>query len=304
MTDVKAETKDTKNPIHIKKYITEIIEQIEESSTHDEGSEYHIEALNGVDTGFRDFNKKLISLNNSELIIVAGRPAMGKTSFLLNIAENAAVQQQLTVAIFSLEMTAKQVTNRLISSMSRLNSNKIKRGDLVDSEWPRLMQSQQLLHNSKIFVDDEPTRTPEGIRKACLKLKKDKGLDLVVIDYLQLIQVYGHKDRVDEITKISRSLKVLARELEIPVIVASQLNRSLEQRMDKRPVLSDTRDSGAIEEDADLILFIYRDEVYNEESMHKGKAEIIIAKNRTGSAGKVTLSFFSEVTRFEDYINQ
>lgn len=297
MTDIKAKTKDKKNPLHINKFLREVVEDIEESCELEDGAQ----SLYGINTGFTELDKKIGCLNNSEFIIVAGRPTMGKTSFVLNLVQNVAIKNKKNVAVFSLEMTAKQVTNRCLSSLTRINSHKIKQGLLLDQEWPRIGQCQQLLSQSNIFIDDEPTRTPEGIRKACLKLKKNKGLDLVVIDYLQLLQVYGHKDRVDEITKISRSLKILARELEIPVVVTSQLNRALEQRPNKRPILSDTRDSGAIEEDADLILFIFRDEVYNEESMHKGKAEIIIAKNRNGTTGMIPLTFISEFTRFEDY---
>jgi replicative DNA helicase len=301
MTDIKAKTKNKKNPLHIKELLRDVAEEIEISCEQANDSS---ESVYGVKTGFKQLDLRIGALNNSELIIIAGRPSMGKTSFALSLAMYSALKINKHVAIFSMEMTAKQVINRLLSSMSKIESSKLKSGNLEDREWPQLARSQSMLAESNLYIDDEATRTPKGIRKACLKLKQNNGLDLVIIDYLQLIQVYGHKDRVDEITKISRSLKVLSRELNVPIIVTSQLNRALEQRPNKRPVFSDIRDSGAIEEDADLILFVYRDEIYNEESLHKGKAEIIIAKNRNGPKEWLPLDFIPEFARFENYSNK
>jgi replicative DNA helicase len=202
-----------------------------------------------------------------------------------------------------MEMSSVQLVMRMMSSLSRINSGKLKSGNLLDEEWPRIGQINHMLSNSKIFIDDTPALSPMEIRARCRRLKRQHGLDLVVIDYLQLMQVKGAENRVNEISEISRSLKGLAKELDIPVIALSQLNRSLEQRPNKRPVMSDLRESGAIEQDADLIVFIYRDEVYNEDSMHKGKAEIIIGKHRHGSTGMVPLTFLGEFTRFENYLN-
>jgi replicative DNA helicase len=242
-------------------------------------------------------------LQPSDLVIVAGRPAMGKTSFAMNIVESAAIGNNSSVAIFSMEMSSLQLTMRMLSSLSRINSSKLRTGNLTDREWPSLAQNQQILAQSKIFIDDTPALSPMEIRARCRRLKRQYGLDLIVIDYLQLMQVKGSENRVNEISEISRSLKGLAKELDVPVIALSQLNRSLEQRPNKRPIMSDLRESGAIEQDADLIVFIYRDEVYNEDSMHKGKAEIILGKHRHGSTGMVPLTFIGEFTRFENYLN-
>lgn len=280
----------------IKGLLREAVETIEEMSESD-GS------MTGIPTGFTDFDKKTNGLQKSDLIIVAGRPAMGKTSFAMNIVENAAIRHGSSVAIFSMEMSAVQLVMRMMSSLSRINSGKLKTGNLQDDEWPRIGQNQQLMANSRIFIDDTPALSPMEMRARCRRLQRQHGLDLIVIDYLQLMQIKGSENRVNEISEISRSLKGLAKELDIPVIALSQLNRSLEQRPNKRPVMSDLRESGAIEQDADLIVFIYRDEVYNEDSMHKGKAEIILGKHRHGSTGMVPLNFIGEFTRFENYLN-
>ncbi|MFK8012553.1 MAG: replicative DNA helicase [Marinicellaceae bacterium] len=280
----------------IKGLLRQAVETIEEMSESD-GS------MTGIPTGFTDFDKKTNGLQKSDLIIVAGRPAMGKTSFAMNIVEKAAIQHGSSVAIFSMEMSAVQLVMRMMSSLSRINSGKLKTGNLQDHEWPRIGQNQQLMANSKIFIDDTPALSPMEMRARCRRLQRQHGLDLIVIDYLQLMQIKGSENRVNEISEISRSLKGLAKELDIPVIALSQLNRSLEQRPNKRPVMSDLRESGAIEQDADLIVFIYRDEVYNEDSMHKGKAEIILGKHRHGSTGMVPLTFIGEFTRFENFLD-
>jgi len=295
--NIREQTLKTKSGFQdIKTLLRQAVESIEEMSNSD-GS------MTGLPTGFTDFDKKTNGLQKSDLIIVAGRPAMGKTSFAMNIAEKAAIKHGASVAIFSMEMSSVQLVMRMMSSLSRINSGKLKSGNLLDEEWPRIGQINHLLSNSKIFIDDTPALSPMEIRARCRRLKRQHGLDLVVIDYLQLMQVKGAENRVNEISEISRSLKGLAKELDIPVIALSQLNRSLEQRPNKRPVMSDLRESGAIEQDADLIVFIYRDEVYNEDSMHKGKAEIIIGKHRHGSTGMIPLTFLGEFTKFENYLN-
>ncbi len=295
--NIREQTLKTKSGFQdIKGLLRDAIESIEEMAESD-GS------MTGIPTGFTDFDKKTNGLQKSDLIIVAGRPAMGKTSFAMNIVEKAAIAHDASVAIFSMEMSSVQLVMRMLSSLSRINSNKLKTGDLSDHDWPRVMQSQQLMAKSRIFIDDTPALSPMEVRARCRRLKRQHGLDLIVLDYLQLMQIKGSENRVNEISEISRSLKGLAKELDVPVIALSQLNRSLEQRPNKRPVMSDLRESGAIEQDADLIVFIYRDEVYNEDSMHKGKAEIILGKHRHGSTGMVPLTFLGEFTRFENFLN-
>lgn len=280
----------------IKSLLRQAVATIEEMSQSD-GS------MTGLPTGFTDFDKKTNGLQKSDLIIVAGRPAMGKTSFAMNIAEKAAIKENASVAIFSMEMSSVQLTMRMMSSLSRINSGKLKSGNLSDIEWPRVGQINHLLASSKVFIDDTPALSPMEVRARCRRLQRQHGLDLIVIDYLQLMQVKGAENRVNEISEISRSLKGLAKELNVPVIALSQLNRSLEQRPNKRPVMSDLRESGAIEQDADLIVFIYRDEVYHEDSKDKGKAEIILGKHRHGSTGMVPLTFLGEFTKFENFLN-
>lgn len=258
-------------------------------------------SITGLPYGWQDLDNMTSGLQKSDLIIVAGRPAMGKTSFAMNIAERAAIKGSC-VAIFSMEMSSVQLVMRMFSSLARINQRNLRSGQIKDEEWPRIGQQQALLSQSKLFIDDTPALSPSEIRARCRRLKRSHGLDMVVIDYLQLMQVPGNKEnRATEISEISRSLKALAKELDIPVIALSQLNRSLEQRPNKRPVMSDLRESGAIEQDADLIIFIYRDEVYNEDSPHKGKAEIILGKHRNGATGTVPLTFLGEYTRFESF---
>jgi replicative DNA helicase len=280
----------------ITQLLTATINRIEELFGSDD-------ALTGVSSGFTDFDGKTSGLQKSDLIIVAGRPSMGKTSFAMNIAENVAVTSGLPVGVFSMEMPGEALTMRMISSLGRVNQQAVRSGNLEDDDWPRITSAVNILNNTKLFIDDTPALTPTELRARCRRLTKEQGqLGLVVIDYLQLMQAPEiGENRATEISAISRSLKALAKELNVPVIALSQLNRSLEQRPNKRPVMSDLRESGAIEQDADMIVFIYRDEVYNEDSPDKGKAEIIIGKQRNGPIGTVVLTWQGQYTRFDNY---
>ena len=281
--------------VAIRDVLVSVMERIDELSRRDS-------PITGVPTGFEDLDRKTAGLQYGDLVIVAGRPSMGKTSFTMNIVEMAAIRAELPVIVFSMEMPAEQLTMRMLSSLGRIDQQKVRTGKLDDDDWPRLTSQLALLNDTKIFIVDEPALTPTELRARCRRLKREHGLGLVVIDYLQLMHVPGTREnRATEISEISRSLKALAKELMVPVVACSQLNRGLEQRQDKRPVMSDLRESGAIEQDADLILFIYRDEVYNEESKDKGKAEIIIGKQRNGPIGRVELAFLNKYTRFENY---
>ena len=258
--------------------------------------------VTGVTTGFIDLDQYTAGLQRGDLIVVAGRPAMGKTALALNFVESAALRAKLPVVVFSMEMSAEQLTMRFISSLGGIDAHKIRTGKLDDQDWPRLTSAMTMLNESNIFLDDSADLTPTELRARCRRLKREHDVGLVVIDYLQLMHVPGtSENRATEISEISRSLKALARELETPVIALSQLNRSLETRSNRRPLLSDLRESGAIEQDADVILFIYRDEVYNEESADRGKAEIIIGKQRNGPTGTVNLAFRGHVARFENF---
>jgi replicative DNA helicase len=258
--------------------------------------------LNGLTTGFKDLDDLTSGMQRQDLVIVAGRPSMGKTAFALNIAEAVAMRAKQPVLVFSMEMSASQLAFRLISSMGRISQKDLRSGELAEEEWPRVSQAASLLSESKIFIDDTPALSPGELRSRARRMMREHGLGLVVIDYLQLMQVPGNKEnRATEISEISRNLKAMAKELDVPVIALSQLNRALEQRNDKRPVMSDLRESGAIEQDADLILFIYRDEVYNKESNHKGIAEIIIGKQRNGPIDTIKLTFLGQYTKFENY---
>ncbi len=259
--------------------------------------------ITGVPTGFGDLDERTSGLQPSDLIIVAGRPSMGKTAFAMNLCETAAIKERLPVAVFSMEMPAEQLTMRMLSSLGRIDQQKVRSGKLADDDWPRLTSALTMLNDTEIYIDDTPALTPTELRARCRRLKREKDLGLVVVDYLQLMQVPGTREnRATEISEISRSLKALAKELNVPVIALSQLNRALEQRQDKRPQMSDLRESGAIEQDADLILFVYRDEVYHDDSKDKGKAEIIIGKQRNGPIGRVILTFRNQFTRFESFI--
>ena len=265
--------------------------------------------ITGVATGFFELDNMTSGLQKSDLVIIAGRPSMGKTAFAINIAQHAAIKEELPVAVFSMEMPSEQLAMRMMSSLGRIDQHKMRTGRLSDDDWPRLTHSVGILSEAKMFIDDTPALTPGDLRARCRRLAREHGIGLIVIDYLQLMQVPGSKEnRATEISEISRSLKALAKELSCPVIALSQLNRSLESRQDKRPVMSDLRESGAIEQDADLIMFIYRDEVYNEDTVDKGIAEIIIGKQRNGPIGSRKLRFFGEFTSFEnlahDYVHE
>jgi len=262
------------------------------------------ERITGLPTGFTDFDERTSGLQQSDLIIVAGRPSMGKTAFAMNIVENVALEKQRPVAVFSMEMPGEALAMRMLSSLGRIDQHRIRSGKLQEDEWPRLTSAVNMLSGTRLFIDDTPALSPTEVRARARRLKREQDdLALIVIDYLQLMQApESNENRVAEISAISRSLKSLARELDIPVIALSQLNRSLEQRPNKRPIMSDLRESGAIEQDADLIAFIYRDEVYNEDSPDKGIAEIIIAKQRNGPIGSTRLTFLGQYTKFENYI--
>ena len=259
-------------------------------------------SITGLPTGYDEFDEMTAGLQPTDLLILAARPAMGKTTLALNIAEYAALKTKKAVAVFSMEMSASQLALRLISSNGRINATRLRTGQLEDEDWSRVTGAIRMLKESKIFIDDTPALSPDVLRAKARRLKREHDLGLIVIDYLQLMAVPGNSEnRATEISEISRSLKGLAKELNLPVIALSQLNRSLESRTDKRPVMADLRESGAIEQDADIIVFIYRDEYYNKEnSPDKGLAEIIIGKQRNGPTGSFKLKFFGEYTRFDN----
>ena len=258
--------------------------------------------ITGVATGFNDLDAMTSGLQPADLVIIAARPSMGKTSLAMNMAENAAVGHKIPVAVFSMEMPGSQLAMRMMASLGRINAHRLRTGKLDDDDWPRLTSAVSLLNEAPIFIDDTAGLTAMELRARARRLKREHGLGLVIVDYLQLMQASdSDENRATEISNITRALKGLAKELHVPVIAMSQLNRSVEQRQDKRPVMSDLRESGAIEQDADVILFIYRDEVYNKESPHKGTADIIVGKQRNGPIGEVRLTFLGEYTRFENY---
>ncbi len=259
--------------------------------------------ITGVASGFNDFDKMTSGLQPSDLIIVAGRPSMGKTTFAMNMAEHAVMKNEGAVLIFSMEMPAESLAMRMLASMGRIEQQRIRTGQLDDDDWPRLTSAISMMSSKKLLIDDSGALSPFEVRARARRVARTYGnLGLIVIDYLQLMRVPGNSEhRAAEISEISRSLKALARELNVPVVVLSQLNRGLEQRPEKRPVMSDLRESGAIEQDADLIVFIYRDEVYNKDSNDKGTAEIIVSKQRNGPIGTVRLTFLGQYSRFENY---
>jgi replicative DNA helicase len=259
------------------------------------------ELITGVPSGFKDLDRKTAGFQNADLIIVAGRPSMGKTALCLNIAQHAAINVKIPTAIFSLEMSKEQLAIRMLCSEARVDSARLRSGFLSESDWPKLTMAAGALSDAPIFIDDAPAISVLELRAKARRLKADRGLGLVIIDYLQLMRGRsGVERREQEISEISRSLKALAKELNIPVLAISQLSRKAEDRPGRRPQLSDLRESGAIEQDADVIIFIYRDVVYNPDSDQKGTAEVIIGKQRNGPTGKVDLSFISEVTTFKD----
>jgi len=279
----------------IKELLGTAVEKIE-SLFEQEGS------ITGESTGFTDLDEMTSGLQPGDLIIVAGRPSMGKTTIAMNMAENVAISSGKPVAVFSMEMPGDSLAMRMMSSLGRIDQNKVRTGKLEDDEWPRLTSAINLLAETKLFIDDSPGLTPNEVRSRARRLTRDHGqLGLIVLDYLQLMQSPASgESRVAQISDISRGLKTMAKELNVPVMALSQLNRNLEQRPNKRPVMSDLRESGSIEQDADVIMFVYRDEVYNEDSPDKGMAELIIGKQRNGPIGKVRLTFLGKYTRFEN----
>jgi replicative DNA helicase len=264
------------------------------------------DTLMGVPTGFTMLDRLLGGMQKSDLIILAARPAMGKTSLAINVAQNAAKRYNARVAIFSLEMSNEQLAQRLLSMETGIDSHRLRLGQLHEEEWPILLEAANVLAGTNIFIDDTPAASVNEIRTKCRRLYAEHGLDMVLIDYMQLMSGQGgsgggrNENRQQEISYISRSLKALARELNVPVIALSQLSRAVESRSDKRPMLSDLRESGSIEQDADVVLFIYRDDYYNEDSEQQNIADVIVAKHRHGSTGTVSLYFRKELTQFRD----
>ncbi len=287
---------------HINPLLTQVVERIQELHDRDNPSD-----ITGVPTGYHDLDGRTSGLQPGDLLIVAGRPSMGKTSFALNMAEHVAIEVGLPVAVFSMEMGGTQLAMRMLSSVGRLDAHRVRTGRLTDDEWSRLSFALGKMHEAPLYIDETPALNPIDLRARARRLHRQCGkLGLIVIDYLQLMSSAnqsGGENRATEISEISRSLKGLAKELNVPVMALSQLNRSLEQRPNKRPVMSDLRESGAIEQDADVIMFIYRDEVYNPDTPDKGTAEIIIGKQRNGPIGTVRLTFLGEYTRFDNFAN-
>jgi replicative DNA helicase len=282
----------------IGKLLAQVVDRIETLYNRDDPSD-----VTGVPTGFSDLDKMTSGLQPGDLVVVAGRPSMGKTALAINMGENVALNTGMPVAIFSMEMGATQLALRMIGSVGRLDQHKLRTGRLAADDWDKLSTALGRLNEAPIVIDETPALNAIEVRSRARRLMKQYGkLGLVIVDYIQLMQASSQgENRATEISEISRSLKGLAKELKVPVIALSQLNRSLEQRPNKRPVMSDLRESGAIEQDADVILFIYRDEVYNPETQDKGTAEIIIGKQRNGPIGTVRLTFLGEYTRFESF---
>lgn len=259
--------------------------------------------ITGITTGFDDLNRKINGFQKTDLLLIAARPAMGKTAFSLNLVLNAALKADASIAVFSLEMSREQLVQRMLSSQSNIELKKLKTGKLSENDWPRIVETMSVLSSLKIHIDDTPGIKISELRSKCRKLKMEKGLDLVLIDYLQLMEGEGNNEsRQQEISKISRSLKILAKELNCSVVALSQLSRAPEQRADHRPMLSDLRESGAIEQDADIVMFLYRDEYYNQDSDKKNIGEVIVAKNRHGETGSVELVWFGEIQKFANKI--
>ncbi len=278
--------------VPIRQVVMNAMEQIEKASRN-KGN------VTGIATGFADLDYRTAGMQPSDLVLIAARPSMGKTAFVLNIAQYVAFKLEQPVAIFSLEMSKEQLVNRLFSLESKVDAQKLRSGNLSDNEWERLIESAGVIGKSNLIIDDTPGITIGEMRSKCRKYKLEYGLKMIIIDYLQLMSGSGRNDsRQQEISDISRSLKALARELEVPVLALSQLSRAVEQRPDHRPMLSDLRESGAIEQDADVVMFIYRDDYYNKDTERKGIAEIIIAKQRNGPIGTVELVWLPEYTKF------
>ncbi|MEG1294715.1 MAG: replicative DNA helicase, partial [Clostridium sp.] len=289
----------TGNFVPIKQVVLNALEKIEKASKN-KGS------VTGIPTGFIDLDYKMSGLQPSDLILIAARPSMGKTAFVLNIAQNVAFRSEKAVAVFSLEMSKEQLVNRLFSLESQVDSQSLRTGNLKDEEWEKLIEGAGTVGKSNLIIDDTPGISISELRSKCRKYKLEFNLDLIIIDYLQLMsgRAGGSESRQQEISEISRSLKGLARELSVPVIALSQLSRAVEQRPEHRPMLSDLRESGAIEQDADVVMFIYRDDYYNKDTEHPNQAEIIIAKQRNGPIGTVNLTWLPNYTKFANSIRQ
>ncbi len=293
-----SESKETKDVIPLSELVVQEFDRLE-SVFQNKGS------TTGISSGFKHFDEMTSGFHPSDLVILAARPSMGKTAFALNLALTAAVKERKGVLVFSLEMSSSQIFQRLLSVESKIPLQKIRNGFIDDSEWGQLGLASGRLANSNIQIADTPNISVLEIRAMARRAKAAGKLDMILIDYLQLIKGSGRNEsRQQEISDISRSLKGIARELNVPVVALSQLSRAPEQRADRRPMLSDLRDSGAIEQDADMVVFLYRDEYYNEDSEYKGIAEVIIGKQRNGPVGTVSLAFFNEITRFADYTNK
>lgn len=292
--------RNTGDFVPIKQVVLNALDKIEMASKN-AGS------VTGIPTGFLDLDYKTAGLQNSDLILVAARPSMGKTAFVLNIAQHVAFKAQKSVAIFSLEMSKEQLVNRLFALEAQVDAQSLRTGNLKDTDWEKLIESAGTIGKSKLMIDDTPGISISELRSKCRKMKLEHGLDLIIIDYLQLMsgRVGGRSEsRQQEISEISRALKGVARELNVPVIALSQLSRAVEQRPDHRPMMSDLRESGAIEQDADVVMFIYRDDYYNKDTEMKNVAEIIIAKQRNGAIGTINLTWLPQYTKFANYLKE
>ena len=292
--------RNTGDFVPIKQVVLNVLDKIEMASKN-AGS------VTGIPTGFLDLDYKTAGLQNSDLILVAARPSMGKTAFVLNIAQHVAFKAQKSVAIFSLEMSKEQLVNRLFALEAQVDAQSLRTGNLKDTDWEKLIESAGTIGKSKLLIDDTPGISISELRSKCRKMKLEHGLDLIIIDYLQLMsgRVGGRSEsRQQEISEISRALKGVARELNVPVIALSQLSRAVEQRPDHRPMMSDLRESGAIEQDADVVMFIYRDDYYNKDTEMKNVAEIIIAKQRNGAIGTINLTWLPQYTKFANYLKE
>ncbi|MCZ4305191.1 replicative DNA helicase [Zoogloeaceae bacterium G21618-S1] len=294
-----AGSRHTSGFVPIQPILGQLVDRIQELYDRDTPTD-----ITGVPSGFADLDEMTSGLQPTDMMVIAGRPGMGKTTFALNVAEHVAVECGLPVAVFSMEMPGTQLAMRFISSVGRLDQHRLKTGKLNDEEWQRLTFALGKLHEAPIYIDESPGLNPTDLRARARRLYRQCGkLGLIVIDYIQLMTSLRQSDnRAAELSEISRSIKSLAKELHVPIMALSQLNRSLEQRPNKRPVMSDLRESGAIEQDADMIMFIYRDEIYNPDSPDKGAAELIIGKHRNGPTGTVRMTFLGEYTRFQNYV--
>lgn len=292
-------SRNTSGPQSVKSLLARAVERIDQL--------FHAQStVTGLATGYDDFDDLTAGLQQSDLVIIAGRPSMGKTTFAVNIVENIVIKEKKPALIFSLEMPGEQLATRLISSLGQIEQHRLRTGKLVEEDWPRFSSAVSILTDTPLFIDDTPGMSPGEMRTRARRAVREHGqLGVIVVDYLQLMTVPGSKEnRTTEISEISRSLKLLAKELKVPVIALSQLNRELEHRPNKRPIMSDLRESGAIEQDADLVIFIYRDEVYNKDTPDKNVAEVIIAKQRNGPTGTVRLTFRGQYCRFENYAGE